>query len=123
MYFGKDATCNYDTGARASGSTTSPSISGITSTSTLRFSHFRKVEKASGSYDVVSVEILVTGTTPTTVWSQSSTTTSQAAWVDSGAISLSAYAGKTIQVRFSFDSKDSYANNFTGWLVDDVVVR
>jgi hypothetical protein len=41
---------------------------------------------------------------------------------DSGAVSLSAYAGKSIQLRFTFDSKDSYANAYTGWLLDDVVV-
>jgi hypothetical protein len=121
LYYGRDATCTYDTGARTSGSAASPSISGITSTTTLRFKHFRKVESASGSYDVSTVAVVV-GSTATTIWSQSSTTASQAAWVDSGAISLSAYAGKTIQLRFSFDSKDSYSNAFTGWLVDDVTV-
>lgn len=121
LYYGKDAGCTYDTGARTSGSVTSPAISGVTSSSALRFKHFRKVEQASGGYDVTSVAVVV-GTTVTTVWSQSSTNASQAAWVDSGAISLAAYAGKSIQLRFSFDSKDSYANAFTGWLVDDVTV-
>ncbi len=55
-------------------------------------------------------------------WSQSSRNASQPAWVDSGSISLSAYAGRSIQLRFTFDSKDSYANAFTGWLIDDVIV-
>jgi hypothetical protein len=121
MYFGRDSTCTYATGARTSGTLTSPAITGLTSASTLRFQHFRKVEKANGTYDVAAVAVLVNGM-PATVWSQSSTTTSQAAWTDSGAISLAAYAGKTVQLRFSFDSKDGYANSFTGWLIDDVVV-
>jgi hypothetical protein len=121
LYYGKDAGCSYDTGARTSGSATSPSITGLTSASTLRFKHYRKVESATGSYDVSSVAV-VDGSTATTIWSQSSSTASQAAWVDSGAISLSAYAGKSIQLRFTFDSKDSYANAYTGWLLDDVVV-
>jgi hypothetical protein len=43
-------------------------------------------------------------------------------WNDSGALSLSAFAGKSIQLRFRFDSVDSTANTFKGWLVDDVVV-
>lgn len=82
---------------------------------------YRKVESATGSYDVSSVAV-VSGSTVTTVWSQSSANASQGAWADSGSISLAAYAGKTIQLRFSFDSKDSYANAYTGWLVDDVIV-
>ena len=32
---------------------------------------------------------------------------------------LSAYAGKTIQVRFSFDSADGLFNQYEGWHVDD----
>ncbi len=121
LYYGKDATCTYDTGVRTSGSATSPAITGLTSASTLRFKHFRKVESATGSYDVASVAVIVGGTA-TTIWSQGSSTASQAAWTDSGAISLGAYAGKSIELRFSFDSKDSYANAYIGWLVDDVVV-
>ena len=121
MYYGADASCTYATGARTTGSMTSPAITGVTASSTLRFKHFRKVEQASGAYDIASVEVLI-GTTPTTVFSQSSTTASQAAWIDSGAISLSQFAGQSIRLRFTFDSKDSAENSFTGWLVDDVVV-
>ena len=121
LYYGRDATCTYQTGARTTGSATSPTINGITSTTTLRFKHYRKVESASGTYDVSSVAV-VDGSSVTTIWSQSSRTASQSAWVDSGAIALSPYAGKTIQLRFTFDSRDSYANAYTGWLVDDVIV-
>jgi hypothetical protein len=121
LYYGRDATCTYNTGARTTGSATSPTISGITSTTTLRFKHYRKVESASGTYDVSSVAV-VDGSSVTTIWSQSSRNASQSAWVDSGSISLSAYAGKAIQLRFTFDSKDSYANAYTGWLIDDVIV-
>ena len=121
LYYGRDATCTYNTGARTTGSATSPAITGITSTTSLRFKHYRKVEAASGSYDVASVAV-VNGSTVTTIWSQSSAVASPAAWTDSGSISLAAYAGRTIQLRFTFDSKDSYANAFTGWFVDDVIV-
>jgi hypothetical protein len=121
MYFGQDSSCTYATGARVSGTITSPLITGVASTSSLRFKYYRRVESASGSYDVASVQI-VTGTTATTVWSKSSSTASNTLWNDSGAISLSAYAGQSIQVRFKFDSIDSAYNSFTGFLVDDVVV-
>ena len=33
---------------------------------------------------------------------------------------LSAYAGQTFQVRFTFDTKDGSYNGFRGWLIDDV---
>src|SRR5262249_31577966 len=34
--------------------------------------------------------------------------------------SLAAFAGQTVQIRFSFDTGDSINNNFEGWYVDDV---
>jgi leucyl aminopeptidase len=121
MYFGIDATCNYANGTRVSGTMISPIIPGVVSTSLLTFKHFRQVEAASGTFDAASVEIVAGGTT-TTVWTRTSANASTPVWGDSGAISLSAFAGKSIQVRFRFDSKDSVANAFKGWLIDDVVV-
>jgi hypothetical protein len=38
-------------------------------------------------------------------------------------LDLSAYAGQTIDLRFTFSTVDSLGNWFIGWLVDDVVVR
>jgi hypothetical protein len=121
MYYGRDATCTFATGARTSGSITSPMITGLMSTSSLRFQYYRRVESASGSYDVARVQV-VRGSTVTTIWTRSSANLSNTIWNDSGAISLGAYAGQSIQLRFFFDSIDSSYNNFTGWLIDDVVV-
>jgi hypothetical protein len=121
MYFGIDSSCTYSNGTRVSGQITSPIITGVVSTSSLRFKYYRRVESASGSYDVASVQV-VTGTTATTIWSRSSANASNTLWNDSGAISLSAYAGQSIQVRFKFDSMDSAYNSYTGFIVDDVVV-
>jgi leucyl aminopeptidase len=121
MYFGIDAKCNYSNGTTVTGTITSPIIAGVVSTSSLRFQYFRQVESSSGSWDVASVEI-VSGTTVSTVWSRSSANPSTTVWTDSGAVSLAAFAGTSIQVRFRFNSKDSSSNAFKGWLVDDVVV-
>jgi len=121
MYFGLDASCNYANSATVAGTITSPIITGVVATSNLAFKFFRQVESASGSFDVTSVEI-VAGTTTTTVWTRSSANPSTLAWTDSGAIPLSAFAGRSIQVRFRFDSKDRISNAFKGWLIDDVVV-
>ena len=121
MYFGIDSKCNYSNGTTVTGTITSPVITGVVATSLLRFQYFRQVESTSGTYDATTVEV-VSGTTTTTVWTRNSSNPSTTVWSDSGAISLSAFAGKSIQLRFRFDSKDSASNTFKGWLVDDVVV-
>lgn len=41
-------------------------------------------------------------------------------WMDSPAISLAAYSGKTIRLRFHFDAVDNLDNGGLGWAVDDV---
>lgn len=38
-------------------------------------------------------------------------------------LDLSAFAGRTVQVRFAFDSRDPLDNSGPGWFVDDVQVR
>jgi bacterial leucyl aminopeptidase len=121
LYFGTDSTCKYNGLGRQQGTATSPAITGIKASSALTFKFFRKVEAANGQYDVTSVEI-VTDTGTTTVWTRSSANASSTAWASSESVSLSAFAGKSINVRFRFDSKDGSFNNFLGWFVDDVVV-
>ncbi len=121
FYYGQDSTCDYNAGTN-SGALTSPPISGITASSTLSFDYYRVVESFSGgSYDRTEVDIVTAGGS-TTVFALDSTDPSTAAWTNSGAISLASFAGQTIQVRFRFDTVDNVANNFTGWLIDDVVV-
>ena len=122
MYYGQNSTCNYATGAATSGNLESPLITGVGANAVLRFNYFRKVESyAASGYDISSVQI-VSGATTTTVFSLDSRNASQANWLASGDISLAAFAGQSIRVRFRFDSRDGVANNFTGWLVDDVAV-
>jgi tetratricopeptide (TPR) repeat protein len=124
MYYGQDGDCDFATGSRTSGDLISPEISGITADSTLSFSYFREVEEEPAfEVDKTTVAVQITGTTTwSNLWSRNSTDPSQASWTDSGAISLAAYAGETIRIRFQFDSDDDFANRFTGWLIDDVVV-
>ena len=44
-------------------------------------------------------------------------------WLQSLPLSLAAYAGKTIQVRFHFDKVDlSYNSSLTGWMVDNMTI-
>ena len=124
VYYGQESTCNYSTGAATSGVLSAPVVTGVTADTTLTFEYFRQVENsASGSFDQTSVEVkATTGSTWTTVWSRDSTDVSAAAWTSSGVISLAAWAGSDVEIRFVFDSVDEQANTFVGWLVDDIVV-
>jgi leucyl aminopeptidase len=126
MYYGRDGHCNYyapgSPGSRNSGQLTSPNITGLTNVSTLTFKFFREVEKARGSYDVVSVDVMV-GTTATNVYRKTSATSSSSSWLRTKPISLAQFAGQTIKLRFTFDTMDGRFNiDYTGWLIDDVIV-
>ncbi|MGQ0535182.1 MAG: fibronectin type III domain-containing protein [Methanobacteriota archaeon] len=61
------------------------------------------------------------GSTWTTLRQWDSTMPSQTTFAPVS-IDLSPYVGGTAKVRFSFDTVDSVANDFLGWLVDDVQV-
>ena len=124
MYYGKDASCSYATNpAPNEGSLTSPLIGGIDAGSTLTFSYWREVESANGHFDVTQAQILSDGGTElSTVFHLDSSDPSAAAWTSSGPIPLGQFAGELIRVRFWFDTLDEASNNFTGWLIDDVVV-
>ncbi|MEE8523009.1 MAG: hypothetical protein V3T72_03685, partial [Thermoanaerobaculia bacterium] len=124
LYYGQDAGCDYDTGAATSGDLISPQILGIIASSTLNFDYFRQVEGPTQSpFDVTEVAASAVGDpTWTTVWSKDSRDASENAWTPSGTISLAAFDGQTIQLRFRFDSTDELFNDFVGWSVDDIVV-
>ncbi|MEE8523859.1 MAG: M36 family metallopeptidase [Thermoanaerobaculia bacterium] len=121
FYYGQEATCTYDTGAANSGTLTSPVILGLDATASLEFQYYRVVESFAGTFDVTTVDVVTAGGR-TTVFQLTSADLSTAAWVSSGAIDLSAFAGQAITLEFSFNTGDGVANNFTGWLIDDVVV-
>ncbi len=123
-YFGQVQSCDFETGERVVGTLTSKTITGIAAGSLLRFSYYRDVEQAaSGSYDKTTVEVAEAGSDAWKVlWSKDSQKASQRAWLDSAPLSLTDFAGKQIQLRFSFDSVDDYNNGLTGWLIDDVIV-
>ena len=91
---------------------------GITAQSTLRFSYYLGTEGAPG-YDTATVYVVRAGGAATKVYTVSTNDTS---WHTTPGISLAAFAGQTIQIRFTFDTVDNFANAFKGWMVDDVVV-
>lgn len=61
------------------------------------------------------------GDSYTTLRKWSSRNPNQLQWSDN-AIDLSSYDGRLIRVRFRFDSMNDRANNFGGWMLDDVEI-
>src|SRR5690606_24242812 len=75
-----------------------------------------------GAYDRTYVDVIRSNGTTAQVFSLDSRNPSSTLWQSSGNISLSAFAGDTIRLRFTFNTVDSVSNSFTGWFIDDVKV-
>lgn len=120
VYYGQDSTCNYNTGSTTSGNLDKiNSIYGITSSSNLNFM-FVNGNEGDSSYDISYVYVSPNGTTWTQVWTWAGS--QQTTWAASSNISLGAWAGQSLYLRFRFDSIDSAYNNYLGWAVDNINV-
>jgi murein DD-endopeptidase MepM/ murein hydrolase activator NlpD len=111
----------YDTGAPNFGYLTSPAISlPSDSAQYLRFWYRYETESPSRHWDQRWVQISVDGSAFTNVLQLLDDAPNY--WLRSPAISLAAYAGQNIRVRFHFASIDESLNSGQGWLVDDVSI-
>ncbi|MCH7792952.1 MAG: S8 family serine peptidase, partial [Planctomycetes bacterium] len=115
-YFGKTSTCNYSTGARATGSLTSPLIAvpnfNPAGGATLTYCYNYERE-SNAQFDKAHVLIngeLVDEPDPTNTW-------------DTRQIDLGKYAGQNIRIEFFFDTTDGFSNNFRGFQVDGVSIE
>jgi subtilisin family serine protease/PKD repeat protein len=116
LYYGLEPGHTYNTGAANAGLATSRSISLVgVAAPRLSFRHFLQRE-ASASYDLARLLISTNGGVS---WTLLATYTSATVMtlID---LDLAAYQGQTIQLRFSFDTVDSVANGYEGWVIDDV---
>ncbi|HEY4187025.1 MAG TPA: hypothetical protein VGP07_18260 [Polyangia bacterium] len=128
LYFGIDSSCTYSNGSTVTGTATSGTVQ-ITDTSAvkLRFNYFLTTEHLS-SFDKASAQVSINGGAYTVVASNTQggvTLQETTAWTPAEVDLTSLVAGLTapvVRVRFAFDSVDSIANNFTGFVVDDVQV-
>src|SRR5262249_25662271 len=79
--------------------------------------------EGSPSYDIVGVEINA-GTDWVTLLSSSDGTlpTITSGW-EHASVDLSAYAGSTVTLRFTFDTRDEIENNYEGWFIDNVSIE
>jgi murein DD-endopeptidase MepM/ murein hydrolase activator NlpD len=112
---------SYDTGSANAGFITSlPIPLPAGETHYLRFWYLYSTESPEKHYDQRRVQISVNGGTFTDLLQLSGDPTDY--WLRSPAISLAAYAGQTIRLRFYFATLDRALNGFSGWNVDDVSV-
>ncbi|MFX1497938.1 MAG: CARDB domain-containing protein [Promethearchaeota archaeon] len=120
MWFGNETTGTFDTGFRERGNMTSIPID-LTNVDIafLEFYHWREGE--GGSWDISSVYISINGINWDLIYQSSDYYI--APW-EKVSIDISAYAGNpSVQIMFDFDTLDSIANNYRGWLIDDVSVK
>lgn len=131
LWYGQDSTLNYDNGATNYGYATSPSFVVPSANPTLTFRSWFASE--TGYYDRREIYVSTNGGGSWTCVANSYTScsegtgtpvalsTTSSTWVPES-ISLGAFAGQTVLLRFEFNTIDSVANNYEGWYVDDVVV-
>jgi subtilisin family serine protease len=117
-WYGKETTGTYNTGTANWGTlTTSIDLTGYAEAA-LSFSEWSQVEGSLPTFDRTRVQASTDGTTWITVFESHGT---NGAWAQRF-VDLSAYAGRTAQLRFYFDTRDPINNDFEGWYVDDVKV-
>jgi C1A family cysteine protease len=120
MWFGNESTGTYDTGFREVGNITSIPIN-LTNVDVafLEFYHWREGE--GGSWDISFVYISINGINWDLIYQTSEYYI--APW-EKVSVDISAYTGNpSVQLMFNFDTLDSIANNYRGWLIDDVSIK
>ncbi|HPG00022.1 MAG TPA: beta-galactosidase [Kiritimatiellia bacterium] len=111
---------NYSTGARNSGTLLSPWISlGSASAATLTFKSWHETEDAGTSWDRKQVYVSADGTNWTRLLQVSGTNQQ---WVTQSQ-DLTAYAGRSIRLKFHFDTIDALKNGYRGWYLDDIEIK
>lgn len=130
IYYGRNETAsgggNYDTGSTNSGTLTSPVINLPAGANLdLAFKYFITTEGGSPTFDVARISVFDVALGTTTALGDNSAG-SLMADPSNGFLSvssdLSAFAGRSIRLVFSFDTVDNLFNNFEGLYVDDVVI-
>lgn len=122
-WYGQEATGNYDTGMANSGyiQTGPITIPSDAAAAWLRFWSWEYTEADwSNTYDTRKVYTSTNGTDWTQVW-QSNTNNDTAQWYEA-LIDLSSETGKSIYLRFEFDTVDGSHNGYRGWYLDDISV-
>lgn len=119
LYYGNPATMNYDTGQANSGSvTTAPIFLPSDIELALTFQAYMDVESSTFN-DKLTVEVLTDGMTAVVA---TKTNLTMKSW-KKVSVDLSYLSGKSIQIRFSFDTVSMWTNNTLGILIDDLAIE
>jgi len=119
-YFGKTGVCNFDDpGKPVSGELTSALfiIPNTPNPVHFKFANWYETEQA-GLFDMRFIEIKEIGATEWTLLKKPINDPLRTWNIED--ISLDSYKGKTVQVRFRFDSGDEVSNSQKGWYVDTI---
>jgi PKD repeat protein len=125
-YYGREDTGNYETGNINHGTVTSPQItvpSGVDNV-TLHFNQFLNTENiATSTGSIISDRATVEVSNDNgQSWNVLGTFRSTNDWVGVYSSIPSYYLGPAIQIRFKFDTVNSFNNTYEGWYVDDVEI-
>ena len=119
-YYGIDDVCTFNNGDTNSGSLTMVAPVSVPSTgsATLTLFSYEQTECGGPScpYDGRFVDVSNDGGS---TWTQVADLGNENTWYQA-TVSLAAYSGQDILVRFRFDTLDSVGNDFFGWMVDSV---
>jgi hypothetical protein len=118
-----DGTDYSDATWRAGDLTSPPVAIPASGTHYLRFSYYMDTESGYPYWDQRLVQVSVNGGAFTDLYQFSDDKQSVGpVWLKSGPLSLSAFAGQTIRLRFHFDTIDTDNNTGLGWIIDDVSI-
>jgi hypothetical protein len=119
-YYGIDGTCTYNNGAANSGDLTQASPLALPAGSAfwLEASSYSQTECGGDcGYDLRSLQISNDGVN----FADLGHVDFENAW-GTQTFNISSYAGQSVYLRFHFDTGDDIANDFFGWMLDDVQV-
>ncbi|HZL91929.1 MAG TPA: S8 family serine peptidase [Pirellulaceae bacterium] len=105
---------------RNAGSLISPSLTLPTDGAlTLDFNYWLKTQ-GSATLDMARLQVRPSGSSSWATLATYNSVAEHSFWAPSAPVDVSAFAGQTVQFRWFFDTINGDANNFEGWLVDDV---
>ncbi len=123
-WFGSESTCTYENEtSRSFGNLTIPTIDLSTATAPITLTFWSWFETEIGAWDQMWINISddnwVTWDTPLQIQDPLH---QMSIWAEFE-VNLSAYAGSSIEIMFSFDTGDEFSNDFEGWLIDDIMIH
>lgn len=119
LWYGNAETMNYDSGTGNSGTVTLPTVAlpgGVEVGMT--WDLFLSTEYGT-SYDILEVQLTVEGSDQVIVVWDKSKALYYNAWFTSG-VDLTAFGGKTVELRFAFDTQDEVQNTGLGVFIDNL---